>query len=286
MLSAAVGLGRPRAWIRLSLCAAGIALVVPQAAQAAKPAFLKGHPYRHGAVPFHNHSKLGAASQVAAASANNLTYGGSNTGAGVQTGAERVYLVLWGSQWGTQGANGSGYATFSGDSAGVAPDLQAFFTGLGTGGETWSGVMTQYCNGVATGHRPARPRTPSTSGIPQAARSPECGRTPRLRRRQPPAATRSAPRRSGRATHFGNTTQASNANAQYVIVSPHGTNPDSYESGGFCAWHDYTADSTLDGGGAVSSPTAPSHSPTCRTSRTPEPRAGRDSSTTQARSTA
>jgi serine protease len=33
----------------------------------------------------------------------------------------------------------------------VAPYLQQLFKGLGTGGELWSGVMTQYCQGVATG---------------------------------------------------------------------------------------------------------------------------------------
>jgi serine protease len=57
------------------------------------------------------------------------------------------------------------------------------------------------------------------------------------------------------ATHFGNTTTASNRNAQYVIVSPTGTDPDSYKTAGFCAWHDYSGDSTLDGGGAVGGPT-------------------------------
>ena len=31
------------------------------------------------------------------------------------------------------------------------PRLQGFFKGLGTGAETWSGVMTQYCKGVASG---------------------------------------------------------------------------------------------------------------------------------------
>lgn len=254
MLSAALGLGRPRAWIRLSLCVAGIALVIPQAAQAAKPAFLRGHQYRHGAVPFHNHSKLNAATQVAAASANNLTYQGSNTGAGVQTGAEKVYLVFWGSQWGTQGANGSGYATFSGDSAGVAPDLQAFFTGLGTGGETWSGVMTQYCNGVASGAQTCPTSNTQHVGYPTGGAL--AGVWEDTSAAAPSAASGHAIGAEAvrAATHFGNTTQASNANAQYVIVSPHGTDPDSYQSGGFCAWHDYTADSTLDGGGAVSSP--------------------------------
>jgi serine protease len=42
------------------------------------------------------------------------------------------------------------------------------------------------------------------------------------------------------AAHFGNTTPSSNRNAEYVITSPHGTNPDHYQTGGFCAWHDYT----------------------------------------------
>jgi serine protease len=55
------------------------------------------------------------------------------------------------------------------------------------------------------------------------------------------------------AGHFGNTSSTLNRNAQYVIISPHGTDPDNYETQGFCAWHDYTGDSTLSGG-AVSSP--------------------------------
>jgi len=54
------------------------------------------------------------------------------------------------------------------------------------------------------------------------------------------------------AAHFGNTTAASNRYAYYVIMSPHGTNPDSYQ-GQYCAWHDYNGDTTLTGG-AVSSP--------------------------------
>jgi serine protease len=236
------------------VCAAGIALLIPQAAHAAKPAFLRGHPYRHGAVPFHNHSKLNRAAQTAAASSSNLTYQGSNTGAGVETGAEKVYLVLWGSQWGTQGSSGPGYATFSGDSAGLAPDLQAFFSGLGTGGETWSGVMTQYCNGVATGAQTCAASNTQHVGYPNGGAL--AGVWEDTSAAAPSAASGHAIGAEAvkAATHFGNTTQSSNANTQYVIVSPHGTNPDSYQTGGFCAWHDDTGDSTLDGGGAVSSP--------------------------------
>jgi hypothetical protein len=163
-----------------------------------------------------------------------------------------VYLVFWGSQWGTQGTNASGNATFSGDPKAVAPDLQAFFKGIGTGSETWSGVMTQYCQGVATGSQTCPTSAThvgyptggalagvweDTSAVPSAASGHQIGAE----------AVKAA-------THFGNTSQGSNLNVQYVVVSPTGANPDSYKTGGFCAWHDYTGDSTLDGGGAVSSP--------------------------------
>ncbi len=43
------------------------------------------------------------------------------------------------------------------------------------------------------------------------------------------------------AAHFGNTTAASNRYAYYVIMSPHGTNPDNYQ-GQYCAWHDWNGD--------------------------------------------
>ena len=56
------------------------------------------------------------------------------------------------------------------------------------------------------------------------------------------------------AKHFGNTTTTLNRDAQYVIVSPTGTNPDNYQNLGFCAWHDYSGDSTLDGGGRATGP--------------------------------
>ncbi|MDQ2750857.1 MAG: Ig domain-containing protein, partial [Actinomycetota bacterium] len=54
------------------------------------------------------------------------------------------------------------------------------------------------------------------------------------------------------ASHFGNTTAASNRYAYYVVLSPKGTNPDQYQ-GQYCAWHDYNGDTTLSGGGAVAS---------------------------------
>ena len=56
------------------------------------------------------------------------------------------------------------------------------------------------------------------------------------------------------AGHFGNTTPTSNRYAQYVLFSATGTNPDNYQTSGFCAWHDYNGDTSLDGGGAANSP--------------------------------
>ena len=137
----------------MRLTALAVALAVPtisaSLASAHSPSVVSplaaGHAYRHGIVPFRGH---GGASPL---SANDLNYGGGIQGVGVTTGAPKVYLVFWGSQWGTQGTNSAGNATFSGDPVGMAPYVQAFMRGVGSGSETWSGVMTQYCQGVAVG---------------------------------------------------------------------------------------------------------------------------------------
>jgi len=115
------------------------------------------------------------------------------------------------------------------------------YKGLGTGGELWSGVMTQYCEGVATGTQicgssgshVAYPTGGALSGVwydnasaePTAASGLQLGNE----------AVRAA-------NHFGNTSASLNRNAQYVILSPKGLNPDNYKTGGFCAWHDWNGD--------------------------------------------
>ena len=215
----------------------------------------QGHPYRRGLVPMRGRL---ASMQVSAASpqvsANDLNYGGGVGGVGVDDcGTSASDLVFLGSQWGTQSSNGTGYATFSGDPLGMAADLQAFLAGLGTGGETWSGVMTQYCEGVAAG---ARTCPPAASHVGYPTGGALAGVWEDSSSAEPSAATahQLAAEAVDAAIHFGNTTAASNRNAQYVIVSATGTNPDSYQTAGFCAWHDYTGDSTLDGGGADSTP--------------------------------
>jgi serine protease len=227
-----------------------LALASATAATAAAPASaVAGHAYRHGLVPM-----LGrAAPQVLTCRPACVTYRGGIDGVGVTTGKEQVYLVFWGNQWGTPGVNSSGYATFSGDPAGMAPDLQAFFAGLGSTTDKWSGVMTQYCQGVAVGSRVC-PTTASHVAYPTGGAL--AGVWEDASAAAPAAATahQLAQEAENAAAHFGNTTTATNRDAQYVVVSPTGTDPDNYQQNGFCAWHDYSADSTMDGGGAVPGP--------------------------------
>ena len=216
------------------------------------------HGYRHGIIPTIARLRLMRRWALqhplarSATSAIDLNYGGGIDGIGVTTGHEKVYLVFWGSQWGTQGTDSNGDITLSGDPYGLAPYLQEFMKGLGTGGELWSGVMTQYCDGVATGSQScpasntehvAYPTGGALAGVwvDETSASPSQSDGNQIGTEAVNAAA-----------HFGNTTAASNRDAQYVIVSPTGTNPDNYQGQGFCAWHDYNGDSALSGGPVTS----------------------------------
>jgi serine protease len=217
-----------------------------------------GHTYRHGAVAMRGTAarmrSWAAAHPVAPAlSLNDLNYGGGIDGIGVTTGQEKVYLVFYGSQWGSSGTDGNGNTTLSGDPSGAAPYVQRLFKGLGTNGERWSGVMTQYCQGVALGAQScpsgaahvAYPTSRPLAGVwvDESTASPQQATGHQL-----------ALEAIRAAAHFGNTTAAANRNAQYDILSPTGTNPDGFNTstGQFCAWHDYNGDTTLTGGAASS----------------------------------
>jgi hypothetical protein len=117
------------------------------------------HSYRHGVVPTaQQNAKMKSwqathASRNAATGPETLSYGGGIDGIGVQSGHSKVYLVFYGTQWGTQTTDGNQNAKFSGDSAGAAGAAQQMFKGIGTGNELWSADLTQWCDGpnVATG---------------------------------------------------------------------------------------------------------------------------------------
>jgi serine protease len=210
-----------------------------------------GHPYRHGVVPTRElntqmHRWEAQAKPARPSQSKTLSYGGGVDGIGVTSGgAPKVYLVFYGSQWGTQGTDGGGNATFSGDPKAGAPLVQKLFKGLGTNGEAWSGVMTQYCDGAlvakgatscsASAAHVLYPTGGDLAGVwyDNSAGSPTQATAKQLGDEAVKAAG-----------HFGNTTTGSNRDAQYVILSPTGTHPDGFNtaSGQFCAWHDYNGD--------------------------------------------
>ncbi len=239
----------------LALAAAGLMAASPAQAATVNPYSPQvGHTYRHGVMPTREVGAQMKAFQARtpAIITGALSYGGGNHGIGVTTGKEKVYLVFYGSQWGTAGTNASGDMTLSGDTVGMAPRLQRFFKGIGTANELWSGVQTQYCEGVAAGATTC-PASAAHVGYPtggayagvwydNSVASPASANGHQLGVEAVAAAS-----------HFGNTTAALNRSAQYVIVSPHGTTPDGFNAGGgFCAWHDWNGDTTLTGGAVTS----------------------------------
>ncbi|MFE9425739.1 hypothetical protein ACFYNO_22540 [Kitasatospora sp. NPDC006697] len=233
-----------------TLAIAGIAFAATPASASQPGNELAGpsHPYRHGMV-----QAKGVSPAARPRPSSNLKFGGGVDGIGVTTGPQKVYLVFLGSQWGTQGTDANGYTTLSGDPSGIAVRAQQLFKGLGTNGEAWSGVMTQYCEGISAGSTSCGtggthvgyPTGGALAGVwvDTSAASPSQATGNQLAQEAVKAAG-----------HFGNTTAAANRDAQYVILSPTGTHPDGFNTstGQFCAWHDWNGDTTLSGGAASS----------------------------------
>ena len=216
-----------------------------------------GHPYRHGAFPTREtkgrmdawrreHAGPWTASTAApTASTGILSYGGAVQGVGVMSGQSKVYLVFYGTQWGTQGTDANGNLTFSNDTAGAAVAAQNMFKGIGTNSELWSAELTQWCDGAGISSGATSCPASGVNFVPyqqsifkgawydNSAASPASA-----------TGTQLAQEALNAAAHFGNTTAASNRYAYYVILSPKGTNPDNYKSPttGYCAWHDWQGD--------------------------------------------
>jgi len=236
------------------------ALTVPASAAASKapahgvknpysPAYQ--HAYRHGVLPtvaVNNKMKAWAKQHVTAAATGSetLSYGGGVDGIGVQSGHSKVYLVFYGTQWGTQGTDASGNLTFSGDSAGAAGAAQKMFKGIGTNSELWSADLTQWCDGAGVSTGAVSCPASGASYIPYQSGGVLSGVWYDNTKASPSAATAAqlGQEAVSAAAHFSNTTAASNRYAYYVILSPHGTNPDNYKSPtqGYCAWHDWNGD--------------------------------------------
>jgi Putative Ig domain len=160
-------------------------------------------------------------------------------GGSVVTGSPHVYLVFWGSQWGSQSTGVGGFEVYSGDQDDLAPNLQAFFDGLGTNNESWSTIMTQYCQGVPAGTKTC-PLTPSANHVAYPSATVLSGVWEDTSSSFTAATgAQIAQEAANAAVHFSNP-----PGAQYVIVSPKGTDPDQWLSPryGYCAYHDNTGD--------------------------------------------
>ena len=141
-----------------------------------------------------------------------------------------MYLVFWGSQW----------RSSAGDPYGGAAALQTFFSNLYGSSDTWGTTLSQYCEGLRKGTTScngqgisvAHPSAAPLAGVwfDDAAPAPAKANSSAL-----------AGEAQAAAAHFGNTTQAPNLNAQYVIASPSGTHPDGFPNTGFCGWHSSSA---------------------------------------------
>jgi hypothetical protein len=239
----------------LLLGAAAVAAGLPAQA-AGPPAKPAAHAYRRGVVEQIHVALAGASRPSSGARAiigPTLRYGGGADGIGVTTGRPKVYIVFWGSQWGTA-STAKGILSLSGDPSGMAPYLQELFKGIGTGGELWSGVITQFCQGVPAGATSCPHGNRQHVGYPsggalagvwadEAAKEPDNATGHQL-----------AAEAIRAAAHFGNTSASKNRNTQYMIVSPTGTHPDGFDTsaGNFCGWHDWNGDKTLPGGPANS----------------------------------
>ena len=214
-------------WCRVLATAGALALVTglgtAQNASAAKP-----ETAPHGMAAAHTVQP--------SARTSNLSYHGGHVS--VQP---KVYIVYWGSQWGSAGSSGLP----SQDPSGVAPLQLSFFQHLYGAGDTWSTSTTQYCEGVATGTTQC-----GTAGthVGHPSSNPVAGvwvdnasATPAS-----PASSDIAAEAQRAAAHFGDYADG----VQYIVDSPHGVIPQGFAAGSggsYCAWHD----STVASGGTI-----------------------------------
>ena len=157
---------------------------------------------------------------------SNLSYHGGVGGIGVEP-TPKVYLVAWGSQWGTNGSN---------DPSREVALLQSFYGDVG--GSQWLSSVTQYCQGVASGTvtcGSAGQHAGNPGGIYADTWLDGASAAP-----SHPSQAQLAAEAVKAAGHFGHTTASSNASVQYVIATATGNNASGFGTS-YCAWHSSTS---------------------------------------------
>jgi serine protease len=209
-----------------ALAAAGLTATAASAAPSAlDPVPSRGHKVVYPTLQAAQHSRAAHAIGRFVNGTGVLAYGGGVSGVGVTTAPPKVYLVFWGTQWGTPSTDTAGNLVFpsTGDPKGMAPRLQEMFKGIG---------RNSAHVGYPTGGALAGVWYDSSTPAPTQATDHDL-----------------AAEAFAAAQHFGTDT-AAHLEAQYVVVSPTGTHPGGFNTStaNWCAWHDWSGDSTLNGG--------------------------------------
>jgi serine protease len=180
----------------------------------------------NGTGTVHQSSVNHAKSRPGGGGGSNLSYHGGVGGVGVETGADKVYLVWWGSQWN------------SNDPAGEQGIQQSFFNGVG--GSSWNASVTQYCQGVSSGTitcGSAGTHATNPSGVLAGTWSDSGTAAP-----SHPTQTQLAGEAVRAAGYFNNTAAGSNNTTQYVIATATHNSAKGFGTQ-YCAWHSSTSSS-------------------------------------------
>ncbi|HSN17977.1 MAG TPA: hypothetical protein VLV87_07185 [Gammaproteobacteria bacterium] len=184
------------------------------------------HPTVDGMDQFRKAAK---GSRPGGGGSTELTYHGGTGGIGVET-SPKIYLVFWGSQWNNN------------DPSGEAGILESFVGSMG--GSSWFNSVTQYCQGVASGTTfcngagtPAGNPSNVYAGVWYDNASAAPSR---------PSQSNLAAEAVRAAQHFGNTTAASNASANYIIATATGNSSSGFKTQ-YCAYHSSTSNSSVGG---------------------------------------
>lgn len=168
------------------------------------------------------HTMVARSVSPAASTSGNLAYGG-----GPVVTNPKIYIVYWGSQWGTG-------STITNDPSGVAPLQLGFFQHAYGSGDTWSNSVTQYCQGVAVGTTQCGS---SGTHVGHPASNPVGGTWLDSGVTSPTKPTQSqiASEAVRAASHFGVT----GTNVEIIVDSAHGITPSGFGTQ-YCAWHSST----------------------------------------------
>lgn len=203
---------------RFLALAVGLGLALASVGAASASAYAYGAVHAEKFMPIrgqsNGHGKPGGS--------NNLTFHGGNPG--VVKGSDKVYLVLWGSQW-------------SSDPSAESARIQDFFNHVG--GSGWNNSVTQYCDHVpvgsstctATGYQPAT----NPSGVLAGVFTDSGAAAP-----VHPTQSQLAGEAINAAAYFHNTAAGSNNTVQYVIMTATGNNSSGFGTQ-YCAWHSSTS---------------------------------------------